>query len=291
VKNQQMNKNDYIMRINLAINYIHDNIDKNLTVEDISKECCFSKYYFNRIFKSIVHESIYSFIKRLKLEAAAFKLRTNQPMSITDIALDIGYSPSNFATAFKEYFGMSASDYRRNNKVPVKNSYLFVLQYISNLKKQDNFFQQIDSKITIKKLPEMTLEYQRFIGNYCDLKDAWHDFCIEVNSKYCLNENNKYMGISYDDPLITDENRCIYDMCVRIDNIKGTNVHKIKEGLYACYEFYDKVENLINGYNELFSLWVPFSKYSIINKPPVEIYHCPQDDEGKMKVDLCLPIK
>ncbi len=55
-----MSENDYILSINQAINYIHDNIDKNLTVEDIANHCCFSKYYFNRVFRSIVKESIYS---------------------------------------------------------------------------------------------------------------------------------------------------------------------------------------------------------------------------------------
>ncbi|TCL58337.1 helix-turn-helix protein [Hydrogenispora ethanolica] len=70
-------------------------------VEEIAEHCCFSKYYFNRVFKSVVNDSIYAFIKRVKLENAAFKLRTKKRKPITDIAFEVGYSPSNFAAAFK----------------------------------------------------------------------------------------------------------------------------------------------------------------------------------------------
>lgn len=49
----------------------------------------------------MVNDSIYAFIKRVKLENAAFKLRTKKRKPITDIAFEVGYSPSNFAAAFK----------------------------------------------------------------------------------------------------------------------------------------------------------------------------------------------
>lgn len=286
-----MDDNEYIGSINRAIDYIHENIDKSLTVEEISDYCCFSKYYFNRVFKSVVNESIYSFIKRLKLEAAAFKLRTNEQRSITDIALEAGYSSSNFATAFKDYFGISASDYRRSREVPMKDSYLSVLEHIKSVKKQQDFFERLDSKIKIKQLPSMTLEYERFIGNYFDLSESWHRFCIEASSRHILNESNKFIGISYDDPLITDENRCMYDMCVKVDKVKSINVHRIEQGLYACYDFYDRLENLAKAFNEILALWMPFSKYTIDNWLPLEIYHSSMDNEGRMKIELCISIK
>ncbi len=286
-------ENEYAMRINQAINYIHDNLERNLTVEEIANHCCFSKYYFNRIFKSIVDESIYSFIKRLKLEAAAFKLRANSRMAITDIALSVGYSPSNFATAFRDYFGISASDFRKNHKVPVKDSYRDIAEHIANMKKRDGYFEQVDSRITIRHFPEMYLEYERFIGKYGDLKEAWEKFCNEVSLRHTLGEANKFMGISYDDPLITDENHCIYDMCVRVDHIRHVNAHTLEAGLYACYDFYDKLEHMGKAFNEIFALWMPFTRYCIDCMPrrlPIELYQSPLDEEGKMHVEICVPI-
>lgn len=285
-----MNENNYSLIVNQAVNYIHFNIDKNLTVEDIANHCCFSKYYFNRVFRSIVNESVYSFTKRMKLENAAFKLRTNKRKAITEIALEAGYSPSNFATAFKEYFGVSASDFRANSRIPSKDSYADTVEHISRMEKQEDFFREIDSKITIKRLPPMFLEYERFMGNYYDLNKAWENFCSEADKQHLINENSKFIGISYDDPLITDENNCMYDMCVTVDTAKGINVHKIEEGLYACYDYYDRIENLCKAFNEVLALWLPYSNYKIDNRFPLEIYKSSLDEEGKMHIDICIPI-
>ena len=64
--------NEYINR---AIDYILNHIDEEITVEDISNYCCFSRYYFSRIFKMETGESIYEFIKRVRMERSAFRLK------------------------------------------------------------------------------------------------------------------------------------------------------------------------------------------------------------------------
>lgn len=285
-----MYQNDYVQAINQAIDYIHENADKNLTVEEIADHCCFSKYYFNRVFKSIVKESIYSFIKRMKLENAAFKLRTGKSRSITEIALESGYSPSNFATAFKEYFGMSASEFRANNSVPVKDSYRSISEHIAGMKKQEDFYSKIDSRIKVRQLPEMLLLYERFIGNYYDLDKTWDTFCRKLEGRGLIGENSILMGISYDDPLIADENKCMYDMCVTVDSVREPNTHRIEAGLYACYDFYDRLENLGKAFNEIFALWLPYSGYCIDNRPSVEMYRTYLDEEEKIHIEICIPV-
>ncbi len=286
-----MLEKEYKQRISQAITYIRNNVDRNLTVDEIADYCCFSKYYFNRIFRSVVNESLYSFIKRMKLESAAFMLRSNRRTSITDIALLVGYSPSNFATAFKENFGMSASEYRKVNEVPVKESYLSVVEHIKSMKKDKDCFAKVDQKIKIKTLNKLILEYERFIGNYFDLAEHWERFCNSVEERNLMNEEARFIGISYDDPLITDENHCIYDMCITVERQQSVNTHKIEGGKYACYEFFDKLENLSKAYNEIFTIWLPYTKYDIRNGMPIEIYLSQTDAEGRMRIDLCMPIK
>ncbi|HBE76532.1 MAG TPA: hypothetical protein DDW65_01935 [Firmicutes bacterium] len=284
---------EYVSRINQAIDYIVHNLDQNLTVEEIADHCCFSKFYFNRIFRLVTQESIYSFIKRLKLESAAFKLRSTR-QSVTEIAMASGYSPSNFASAFKEYFGMNASEFRKTRRVPVKDPYLAVVDHIQSLRKQDDYFDRIDANITIRKKATMYLEYRRFIGNYINgLTPAWDGFRREMERKYGPNkEDGQYIGISYDDPLIADENHCIYDMCMAVPKITSVNTHKIEAGYYACYRFHDRLECLINSFNEIFALWLPFSPYRLDDKRlALEVYHSEVDDQGKMLLDICIPVQ
>jgi AraC family transcriptional regulator len=177
-------RSDVIYVVNQATNYIYKNLDKDLTVEEIADKCCFSKYHFNRLFKVVVGESIYSFIKRMRLERAAFCMKTSK-RSITDIAVEAGYSPSNFASAFKQYFGVSASEFRAGSNVPFKDSFAQVAEHIRNLNKNANIFDEIDGKMQIKQISGMNLVYKRVICNYSrELKEAWELFCGELEEKY-----------------------------------------------------------------------------------------------------------
>jgi len=283
--------NDYIMSINQALNYIYHNIDEPLTAEEIADQCCFSKYHFNRKFKSIVGENIYSFIKKVKLESAAFRLRAERNKSITEIALEAGYSPSNFASAFKQYFGVSASMYRELNKIPYKDAFADVTRHIKDLQKNAHIFDSIDKKIAIKRLPGMAVVYKRAICNYQrDLKSAWGDFCIDMEKRY-NGDLSTFIGISYDDPITTDEERCIYDMCMVVDDPHGADVQWIVPGLYACYKFYDTIDRLILAFNEIFILWLPFCKYKLDNRFSLEIYQSAFDENEKIRLEICIPIQ
>lgn len=285
-------RNDYVMIINQAINYIYKNIDDGLTVETIAQQCCFSPYHFNRVFKLIVGENIYSFIKRMKLERAAFQLKTSSKRSITDIAMEAGYSSSNFASAFKQYFGISPSEFRENNHVLCKNSFPEVVEHIHRLKKNEDIFTEIDGKMQLREIQGMKLLYRRVICNYArDLKGAWEGFCKEMEDEGRLQQNFRFVGISYDDPLLIDEERCIYDMCLEIHEGVGMDVHQITTGMYACFEFHDRLERLILTFNEIFSLWVPFCNYELDNRPSLEIYHSGLDEQGKIHIEICIPIK
>lgn len=284
-------QSDYIMSINQALNYIYQNLDKTLTVEEIAKQCCFSKYHFNRVFKAIVGENIYSFAKRIKLESAAFRLRAAKNRSITEIAIETGYSPSNFASAFKQYFGVSASRYRELNGVPYKDTFAAVVSHIQSLQKDDNIFDALDRKIKIKRLNGTHVVYKRVICNYQrDLKSAWEIFCRDMEHRFG-GQLSTFVGISYDDPLIADEERCVYDMCMQVDKTLGVDIRWIEPGMYACYTFYDTLDKLILAFNEIFVLWLPFCKYQLDNRFALEVYKSELDERGKIQLEICIPIQ
>ncbi|HOO78751.1 MAG TPA: AraC family transcriptional regulator [Lachnospiraceae bacterium] len=54
--------------VNQAISYIMEHIEEEIALEDVAEYCHFSKFYFSRIFKDKTGESVYAFIKRMKLE-------------------------------------------------------------------------------------------------------------------------------------------------------------------------------------------------------------------------------
>ena len=95
---QQSTFKEYVARINRVIDYITNNLDRQLNVSELSRIACFSEFHFHRIFSMVVGVSPNIYVRRLRLEKAAAMLQVNPNLSITDLALNYGFSSTaNFS--------------------------------------------------------------------------------------------------------------------------------------------------------------------------------------------------
>ncbi|KPK32006.1 MAG: hypothetical protein AMS24_05165 [Chlamydiae bacterium SM23_39] len=93
--------------------YIEDHINDEIKIEDLTKIACYSSFHFQRLFRLIVGESVYKYIKRLRMERAMQKLYGSY-QSITNVALEAGFeTPSAFSKAFRQCTGRSPRNYRK----------------------------------------------------------------------------------------------------------------------------------------------------------------------------------
>ena len=82
------------------------------TIEDLARAHRISVTRFQKIFKKLYGTSIYQYVKQYRLEQATIEL-TNSARSITDIALDAGFSSaSKFGESFKKRYGVTPTEYR-----------------------------------------------------------------------------------------------------------------------------------------------------------------------------------
>ncbi len=77
---------EYIPRINKTFDYIELNLDKPMTLEELASVANFSKFHFSRIFQSMVGETPFQFILRVRIEKAANLIIANKSESISQIA-------------------------------------------------------------------------------------------------------------------------------------------------------------------------------------------------------------
>ncbi|KZN29664.1 AraC family transcriptional regulator [Pseudoalteromonas luteoviolacea] len=100
-------------RMNWAIEHIESNLDNDLSIDDIAKVACCSRYHFHRMFFAYFKITCAEYIRRRKLTLAAVELlNTNE--SIVDIALKFGYkSPNAFTRAFRNIHGINPSNARK----------------------------------------------------------------------------------------------------------------------------------------------------------------------------------
>src|SRR5512145_2650164 len=92
MNNSKQLDTEYKSRINKAFDYIELHLEKSMTLEELAAVANFSKFHFNRIFHSIVGETPFQFVLRLRLEKAASLILANKDVSISEIAFKCGFS-------------------------------------------------------------------------------------------------------------------------------------------------------------------------------------------------------
>jgi AraC family transcriptional regulator len=67
----------YISRINKVQDYIEKHLDEELNVDQLARIASFSSFHFQRIYRQMTGESLYSYIKRLRLEKSVCLIRAS----------------------------------------------------------------------------------------------------------------------------------------------------------------------------------------------------------------------
>ena len=103
-------KDKYIVS---ALKYIHDNLDKNLKVDQVLKEVPLSRRSLEKRFVKTTGYPVYEYIYNQRIEKFTQKLLETD-LTIFEIALDLGLNDSkNIARQFKQIKGLTPVEYRK----------------------------------------------------------------------------------------------------------------------------------------------------------------------------------
>lgn len=271
--------------INKSIEYILKHIDEAIYIEDVAKYCNFSKYHFSRMFKAETGISIYAFIKALKMDQSAVSLKVEKDKSITDIGIDYGYSSSNYSSAFSKEYSMCPIEFRK-----AMNSNKVANPFIPSEYNTFKSFEHYNENITIQCLSDYRIIYERYIGNYFYIGADWYDFMNRY--KDLINSNTTFIEKSYNDPSISQLDKCMYDLCICVEeDVKLENSIIIKGGKFAVYRFNGFIKDIFVTFQGMFNVWLPNSKYKRNKKYALGIYHNIDRENNYVIMDLCIPIK
>ncbi len=96
-----------------ALKFIHQNLDKNLKVDQILREVPLSRRSLEKRFVQTTGYPVYEYIYKQRIEQFTKKLLETE-MSIFEIALELGLSDSkNIARQFKQIKGLTPMEYRK----------------------------------------------------------------------------------------------------------------------------------------------------------------------------------
>lgn len=100
--------------VNRIINYLNENYENKISLEQIAHNIYLSPVYISKIFKEETGESPINYLIKIRLEKAKDILLNSENGSIKSIANQVGYDDVyHFSKLFKKYYGVSPLYYKK----------------------------------------------------------------------------------------------------------------------------------------------------------------------------------
>ena len=246
----------WVDRVAAVVEHVQTHLHEELAPEALAELGGFSLHHFHRVFRGITGESVMGFVRRLRLERAARRLRFGVD-SVTRIAFDAGYgSHEAFTRAFRARFGRAPSEYRR------------VLPAVGVIEAQ------------LREEPVRHVLALRRVGPYEACGSAWAQMAAFAAQRGIVLDGVG-VGLSYDDPDVTAAEHLRYDACAPltpevIDSLgllpAGFARREVPAGTYAVALHRGAFDTILDTYVALLGGWLPRQRVEIADEPVVERY-------------------
>ena len=311
-------RSEYERRMHRVLEHIDRHLDESLDLERLAEVANFSAFHFHRLFSVWMGETIGEYLRRRRLELAALRLVSQPDLSVLQVALPVGFgSAEAFARAFKTRFGSSPTAWRssertRHRKQSQANS---KRSQGKGKRRQANSRDGSDhgtSSVHAEEVPmsvkavqqvkivdrqPTTIAYFRHVGPYGQpISDFWQKTVypwMVTNNLLGLPR----VGVSHDDPKITDPDKCRYDAGVEVPpDFGGSGKHlmtTIPGGKYAVAEYKGTAQDIGGAWSALLRDWLPESGMQLDSRPFFEYY--PKDSTydprtGVFTCQLYIPV-
>ncbi len=156
----------YKSRINQAIDYVNNNLNRSISLEELAAVAFFSPFHFHRIFVAVTGETVNNFTNRIRNEKAARLLKFSKK-SISEISIECGFSsPSTLSRQFKQYFEISPAEYRKGGEIEIskiRKEWYPDNKYPCNLTEEE----MVDRfPVEIRQFPERRIAYIRVVDAF-----------------------------------------------------------------------------------------------------------------------------
>lgn len=260
---------EWIERLNHAINYLEENLTRQIDTEELGKIACCSSYHFQRMFSYMAGLPLSEYIRKRKMSLAAVDLQNGA--KIIDVAETYGYhSPTAFNRAFQSIHGIAPSAVRIKG-VAVKS------------------FPKVTFQITIKGAEEMnyrieTRESFRIVGvsaplekeiekNFAVIPSKWQEVSTNGTLQTLIQMMNAepmgVLGVS----VCGEEAQWRYYIAVSTTKeSEGLEEYTVPAATYAIFSGSGTSQSIQELEKRIVTEWLPTSGYEYGSAPDIEVY-------------------
>lgn len=190
-----------------AAYHAHVHLDEPLSLETLAAVTGLSPHHFHRRFRLAFGETPTAYVRRLRLERAAWRLLLHSD-SILTIALDCGFNDhETFSRAFRRRYGLSPRAYRAKGRLPRAP------ERVRDGKKSGGLY--VLSPTRIRTLAPRTIAFIRHIGAYESVDPGLWAELQRWAQRRGLGEG-ALIGIGHDAPGITAADRLRFDAAISV---------------------------------------------------------------------------
>jgi AraC family transcriptional regulator len=278
---------DWLTKMNSAIDYIEENLTKEIDFNVVASKACCSSYNFQRMFSFITDISLAEYIRRRRLTQAALDLQ-NTNLKVIDVAVKYGYdSATSFARAFGTLHGLSPSDAKQDGvklkaypkisfqisikgekemdyRIETKEAFdIFGIEIIASLTGEKGYLRPSE----LWQKCQSNGEYDRLLSNSGDLPGFLPQNLCKIHAA----ENYRK----------TEDNTFPYMLCSFVSknsNTEGYKVIHIPSQTYAIFssekfKWGDEFFKVLSSMQKRFySEWLPTANYERADGANFEIY-------------------
>jgi len=281
---------EWLERLNASINYIEENLEGEININQAAKIAFCSTFHFQRMFSYMAGIPLSEYIRRRRMTSAAFELQ-NSGIKIIDLSLKYGYeSPTSFNRAFQSVHGVAPSMAREEGvRLKAYPRMIFLISIKGDtemnykIEKKDAFrIVGVKEHLTLNVEENMTrvpvLWAETFQNGrfeiICSLSNREPSGILGVST--CMNGENLdyYIASATNQPV--PEN--MYD-------------YEIPASTWAVFECIGPMPTAIQEMQKrIISEWLPTSGYEYADAPDIELYPEGDTTSPAYRTEIWLPV-
>jgi AraC family transcriptional regulator len=269
-----------LQRLESVLQYIESHSGDPIEVSALAAMASISPFHFHRVFSTHIGEPVLAYIRRLRLEKAAYRLLF-MSRTVTEVATQAGYSSSAaFTRAFRAHFGATPKKFirtmaerraRETAPVPSEPEFRRVAPFdVIGVKRRGS----------CERAPsEAWAALRAFLGAASDGGRPW----VRI-------------GVPLDCPDLTPEARLRYEACVVSDRApEGEFFRKrLGGGTYAVFAHRGSFRDLQAAHEAIIWHWVPRSGVWLRDGPAFHLYRDDGPDSadpGRVRAEIHIPVE
>lgn len=274
---------DWLKHWNQALDYLEENLDGEIRLEELGRLAGCSSYHFQRMFSYLAGVPLKEYIRRRRMTRAAADLRDGE--RVLDVALRYGYdSPTAFNRAFQAIHGVAPSLARQDGiklKAFPRIRFKFVLKGDTEMEYQivrKDAFRIVglraplpmDAEESFRVVPQFWGEAGPRLGELIPLMDPETPGVLSVSTCHREEENFYYIAVTSDAPVPP-----------------GLYEWTVPAATWAVFSGHGPHMDIQDLQKRIVTEWLPDSGYEWAQAPDIEVYlNQPGDEESRFQVWL-----